>query len=125
MNWFLSVLKRPVDFKGRARRKEYWYFFLYSLILTIILSVIDNALGWYNSAEEVGILSGVFTLLILLPSLAVTARRLHDTGRSGWWMLLYIIPIIGFLILLYFLVLDSKPESIFFFKQKTAYEING
>lgn len=108
MNWFISVLKRPIEFHGRARRKEYWYFFACSLLITVLLSVIDNVLGWYSESEEIGVLSGIFSLLVILPSLSVTVRRLHDTGRSGWWVLLYLIPILGFLILLYFLVLDSN-----------------
>ncbi|MCW8345096.1 MULTISPECIES: DUF805 domain-containing protein [Vibrio] len=114
MNWFISVLKRPIEFSGRARRKEYWYFMGISVLISVILTIIDNALGWYSVSEEIGILSGIFTLFIILPSLSVTARRLHDTGRTGWWMLLYFIPIIGFFVMLYFLVLDSEnAENVY------------
>ncbi|RDU37217.1 DUF805 domain-containing protein [Neobacillus piezotolerans] len=105
MEWFLKVLKDYAVFKGRARRKEYWMFTLISTIIVIVLSVIEELLGLG------GILSGLFSLAIIIPSLAVTARRLHDTGRSGWMMLLALIPLIGGIILLVFAAQDSKPGT--------------
>lgn len=111
MNWFMSVMKRPLEFSGRARREEYWHFLGFSILFTVILSVLDGVLGLYSTSEDIGVLNGIFSLLILIPSLAVTARRLHDTDRSGWWMLLYFIPVLGFLVLLYFMVLDSDSGS--------------
>lgn len=105
MNWFLKVLKNYAVFKGRARRKEYWMFTLISTIIAVVLTVIEEVL------DLDGILSGLFSLGILVPSLAVTARRLHDTGRSGWMMLIGIIPLIGGIILIVFAAQDSKPGS--------------
>ena len=83
MNWYLGVLKKYADFNGRARRKEYWVFVLFNLIISCVLSVIDVFVGTYSAAMGVGILSGLYALGVLIPGIAVTVRRLHDTGRSG------------------------------------------
>ena len=101
MNWFLLALKQYATFTGRARRKEYWFFFLFYLMIFLGLSLLDAVLGF-------GLLSTVFVLAMLLPNVAVGIRRLHDTGRSGWWLLIGMIPLVG-LVLIYFLVLDSEP----------------
>lgn len=103
MQWYLKVLKNYVGFQGRARRKEYWMFFLFNFLITILLSTIEALLGLG------GILSAIYGLAVLLPSIAVSVRRLHDIGRSGWWMLLSIIPVIGLIVLLVFAILDSQP----------------
>ncbi|WP_066053930.1 DUF805 domain-containing protein [Robertmurraya korlensis] len=103
MQWYLKVLKNYVGFQGRARRKEYWMFFLFNFLITILLSIIESMLGLG------GILSALYGLAVLLPSIAVSVRRLHDIGRSGWWMLLSLIPVIGLIVLLVFAVLDSQP----------------
>ena len=101
MNWYLGVLKKYADFNGRARRKEFWMFFLFNLIVAIVLGVIDSMIG-------IPVLGLIYSLGVLLPSLAVGARRLHDTGKSGWWLLLGLIPLVG-LILIIFWVMDSNP----------------
>ncbi|KPL17442.1 MAG: hypothetical protein AMS26_01020 [Bacteroides sp. SM23_62] len=101
MNWYIEVLKKYAVFSGRARRKEYWYFVLFNLIIYIILSIIDYAI---NSA----ILSTIYSLGVLIPSIAVAVRRLHDTNRTGWWLLIGLIPIIGWIVLIIFMVLDSQ-----------------
>lgn len=88
MNYYLSVLKNYAVFSGRARRAEYWYFILFNLIITIILMGIDYSLGL-----QIGI-STVYSLAVLIPSIAVSVRRLHDTGRTGWWLLLPIVAAI-------------------------------
>ena len=112
MNWYLEVLKKKyAQFSGRARRKEYWYFVLFNVIISIVLSVLDVVLGTYSKGGGIGLLDGIYTLAILIPAIAVTVRRLHDTGRSGWWLLIGFIPLIGGLILLFFMVLDSKPGA--------------
>lgn len=77
----------------------------------LVLSFIDGMIGLYSIEAGLGVLSGIYTLAVLIPSLAVTVRRLHDIGRSGWWLLIAFIPLIGALILLIFTVLDSKPGS--------------
>jgi len=110
MNWYFEVLKKYAVFSGRARRKEYWYFVLFNFLIGILLGIIDGAIGGFDP-EKVGILGLIYTLAILIPSLAVTFRRLHDTGRSGWWWLIGLIPLIGWIVLFVFMVLDSDPET--------------
>lgn len=105
MEWYVGVLKKYADFTGRARRKEYWMFFLFNLIVMIGLSIVEGIIGL------AGILSGLYSLAVLIPSIAVAARRLHDTDRSGWWQLIVFIPLIGVIILLIFLVQDGKGEE--------------
>ncbi len=110
MNWYLAVLKKYAVFSGRARRKEYWFFILFNLIITIVLSFIDGAMGGLGEGG-IGILSGIYALAVFLPSLAVTIRRLHDTDRTGWWFLIAFIPLIGAIVLLVFMVLDGTPAD--------------
>jgi len=85
MYWFIKCFKKYADFSGRARRKEFWMFFLFYFIFALVLSIIDGLLGWGFADGTFGILYMLFVLAALLPYLAVTVRRLHDTGRSGWW----------------------------------------
>ena len=103
MNWYLKVLKQYVDFSGRAQRMEFWMFQLINLIVALLLSVIDS-LG-------TGFLGTLYALAVLLPNLAVCVRRLHDTGRSGWWLLIGLVPLIGIIVLIVFWVQDSQPET--------------
>ena len=103
MNGYLATLKKYADFSGRARRTEYWLFVLFSMVIAMVLGVVDYVLG------TPGIVGLLFTLAILIPSIAVGVRRLHDTDRSGWWLLVALIPIIGTIALLIFLLLDSNP----------------
>ncbi|GAA0180085.1 DUF805 domain-containing protein [Clostridium sediminicola] len=91
MSWYIAVLKKYVQFDGRARRKEFWMFVLFNFIFSIIASIIDYALGGGNT---VGI---VYGLAVFFPSLSVGIRRLHDTGKSGWFTLVTLIPIIGWI----------------------------
>jgi uncharacterized membrane protein YhaH (DUF805 family) len=108
MNWYLEVLKKYAVFSGRARRKEYWMFVLFNFLVTLLLFWLDGGLGTRGAAGY-GLLSGLYSLAVLLPGLGVSVRRLHDTGRSGWWLLVGLIPILGVLILLFFMVQDSEP----------------
>lgn len=89
-------LQNYAGFSGRARRSEFWFFVLFSMIVNIVLALLDAAL--FGDADAV--LSLVGSLALLLPSLAVGARRLHDVGRSGWWMLIVLVPLVGVIILL-------------------------
>ncbi len=107
MNWYLEVLKKYAVFDGRAQRAEYWYFALFSIIISIVLVIVDGATGSFNEETGFGLLSGIYTLAILIPTIAVGVRRLHDTNRSGWWILIGLIPIIGFIILIVLFVIDS------------------
>ncbi|TYB32728.1 MAG: DUF805 domain-containing protein [Flexistipes sinusarabici] len=109
MNWYLEGLKKYAVFSGRSRRKEYWYFFLFNLIIHFILIIIDTLTGTYNLETGMGLLSTMYFFAVLLPSIAVSVRRLHDTNRRGWWILLSLIPIIGAIVLFIFMVQDSTP----------------
>jgi len=108
MIWYLEVLKKYAMFKGRARRKEYWYFVLFNILITIVLGAIDGVTGLFSPDAGIGLLSGLYSLAVLIPSIAVSARRLHDTNRSGWWLLISLVPLIGAIVLLIFMVLDSQ-----------------
>ncbi|MCK7594540.1 DUF805 domain-containing protein [Pseudomarimonas salicorniae] len=110
MNWYLEVLKKYAVFSGRARRKEYWMFVLFNIIIAFVLGIIDGVLG-LTTEGGMGILGGLYSLAVLLPSIAVGVRRLHDTGRTGWWLLIAFIPLIGAIVLIVFFVLDSQPGS--------------
>ncbi|MDG1808945.1 MAG: DUF805 domain-containing protein [Pirellulaceae bacterium] len=107
MNWYLEVLKKYAVFSGRARRKEYWYYALFNLIITMVLVVVDLMTGLFSFDAGIGLFSGVYGLAVLIPSIAVGFRRLHDTNRSGWWLLIALIPLIGVIVLLVFKVQDS------------------
>ncbi|MGL5505913.1 MAG: DUF805 domain-containing protein [Aeromonas veronii] len=103
MNWYISVLKQYAVFSGRARRTEYWMFVLCNVIVMLLLGMVDKLIGGDNE-----LISPIYSLAVLLPSLAVAARRLHDTDRSAWWLLLGLIPIIGTLVLIYFMVCNGQ-----------------
>ncbi len=109
MNWFLVVLKKYATFSGRAQRAEYWWFYLISTLIIIGLSLIDQATGTLDEETGMGLLTTLYSLAILIPSIAVGVRRLHDTGRSGWWLLIGLIPVLGSIVLIVFFVLDSEP----------------
>lgn len=98
-NWYVEVLKKYAVFEGRARREEFWMFTLVNLIVSIVLQLIHPLLG------------GLYSLAVLVPSLGVGARRLHDTNRSGWLLLIGLIPLIGIIVLIVFWVQDSQPGS--------------
>ncbi len=87
-----------VTFSGRARRSEYWWFVLATMIVSIVLTFID--IGVFGT--ELGLLSGLWSLAVFLPSLAAASRRLHDTDRSAWWLLIVLIPLIGIIVLIVF-----------------------
>lgn len=116
--YFIDTVKnRYADFKGRATRSEYWYFVLFYSIVSLILTLID--VNFINpnldlspeAAMQGTVFTGIFALALILPQIAVGIRRLHDIGRSGWWYLLIFIPILGWLVLLYFYILDSQPGT--------------
>lgn len=112
MNWYLKALRQYVDFNGRARRSEYWYFVLFSFLISIGLSLVDVfAFGISPMTGESGLLSNLYSLAVLLPTLGVTVRRLHDVGKSGWYILIALIPLIGAIWLLILFFTDSKPGT--------------
>lgn len=89
MSWYLEVLKKYAVFSGRARRKEYWMFFLINLIISFALGFVGALLG-----DKGGIIGNLYSLALLVPSIAVGVRRLHDTNRVGWWLLVPIVNLI-------------------------------
>ena len=107
MHWYIDVLKKYTVFEGRARRKEYWIFALISALILIFLSLIDEMTGWKVWDDE-GVLSLVYSIAVFVPTLAVVVRRLHDTDRSGWWVLIALIPLVGAIVLLVFLILKGN-----------------
>lgn len=107
MNWIKTVYQKYAVFEGRAQRAEYWYFALFYIIAYAVLGLIDGSLMRPEDELQWGILTSVFTLGTLVPSIAVSVRRLHDTDRSGWWLLLVFVPLIGQLVVLVFTILDG------------------
>jgi uncharacterized membrane protein YhaH (DUF805 family) len=103
MNWYLEVLQKYTVFTGRAHREEYWMFVLFNMIIAFALNFIEGLAG------GPGLLASIYSLAVLLPSIAVGIRRLHDTGRSGWWLLIALVPLVGTIVLIVFMVQDSKP----------------
>lgn len=99
------LTERYADFQGRAARPEYWWFVLFNLLVNIAIGIIAGILG-----ETVGsILSLLVMLALIIPGIAVTVRRLHDTDRSGWWILIALVPLVGAIVLLVFMVLRGTP----------------
>jgi uncharacterized membrane protein YhaH (DUF805 family) len=109
MNWYLEVLKKYAVFDGRARRQEYWMFILISIIISVVLQVVEGFVGLRMSSGY-GILSSIYSLAVLVPTIAVGVRRLHDTGRSGLWYLI-ILTCVGGIVLLVWFIQDSQPNS--------------
>ncbi len=124
-----TCLRKYVTFSGRASRPEYWYFVLFIFLGQILLGIADNILfktghvtsgpGFMGYASEGGPLGGLFSLAVLLPAIAAGARRLHDQDKSAWWLLIAFIPLIGSLVLLYFMVQPSTPGPNRFGGQRT------
>ena len=105
MEWYLKVLRQYADFNGRARRKEFWMFVLFNLIFAIVANVLDYMFG------TVYIFAGIYGLAMLIPGLAVSVRRLHDVGKSGWMLLVGLIPVVGGIWLFVLSVMDSQPGT--------------
>lgn len=97
-----TCFQKYVTIEGRARRSEYWYFVLFSIIVSLVLGLVDGSLGFTGEFQP---LSSLFGLAILLPSITVSIRRLHDRDMSGWWFLLVLVPLIGTLILIVIFVM--------------------
>jgi len=102
MNWYLDVLKKYTQFDGRARRTEFWMFCLFNFIISIVLGIVGRVIGLPT------LLSAIYGLAVFLPGLAVSVRRLHDTDRSGWWVLLALIPLVGAIVLIVFAVQEGQ-----------------
>lgn len=108
MNYYLSVLKNYAVFTGRARRSEYWFFVLFNLIIAFVLGIIDGLLN-LSIGKNTGVLGTIYSLGVFIPSIAVMVRRLHDTNRSGWWIFIGLIPIVGAIVLIIFAIQKGTP----------------
>ncbi|MDD1784311.1 DUF805 domain-containing protein [Enterovibrio sp. ZSDZ35] len=113
MDWYIGVLKKYVQFNGRARRKEYWMFLLFNILISLTLSFVDEYFGTFDPARGIGTIGLVYAALVFLPTLAVTVRRLHDTNRSGWWALVGLIPLGVFVLLALQAIQGDKGDNRF------------
>lgn len=104
--WYMEALSKYVEFSGRARRKEFWTFVLVNFVISLILSFLDNVIGM-----GFGFIGMLFSLAIIIPTIAAGVRRLHDIGKEGLWILIGLVPLIGWIIMIYFYVQDSEPGS--------------
>lgn len=117
-DWYLKVVRSYAYFGGRARRSEYWYFTLVNLLISLAIQVTGGVVGAILRPIGLGFVSFIFagiaalyTLALLIPSIAVAVRRLHDTGRSGWWLLIGLVPFVGIVVLIVFFIMDSQLQS--------------
>lgn len=111
MEWYLKVLRQYADFEGRARRKEYWMYTLFYVIFALGAIFLDFILGFASGDLGYGLLYVLYVFAMLIPTLAVSVRRLHDVGKSGWMLLVGLIPIVGAIWLIILFVSDSIPGA--------------
>ncbi len=111
MSWYITCWKKYVDFSGRARRREYWWFYLINSIIASILAMIAVFTSRETNISPFYWVAVLFSLAIILPSLAVQIRRLHDVGKSGWWIFISLVPFIGGLWLLVLMLSDSQAGT--------------
>jgi uncharacterized membrane protein YhaH (DUF805 family) len=109
MDYFIGALKKYADFNGRASRKEFWMYIFFYMVINIIFSVLG-----------LDVISMIFGLMLFVPSISVGARRLHDIGRSGWWQLIYLVPLIGLIVMIFFLAQDGHDENDYGVNPKSA-----
>ena len=106
-----TVFSKYATFSGRARRSEYWWWYLFIVIISAVVGGIAAAAGGSDGSSFGSLVAGLVGLALVLPTLAVGVRRLHDTGRSGWWLLISFVPVIGSIVLIVFFLLDSQPDN--------------
>lgn len=111
MNWYIKALKQYADFEGRARRTEYWMFILFYIIFAIVAMIIDGLLGFSMAEGGFSPIQALYSLAMIVPAIAVSVRSLHDVGKSGWMLLVGLIPFIGYIWLLVLYVTDSNPGT--------------
>jgi len=109
MNWFVEALRKYAVFGGRANRSEYWYFSLIYLLISVFFVALDMIIGKFDSHTGLGPISTLFGLLLALPVLAVSVRRMHDIDRSGWWFLILFLPFVGFFIFVWLAAKAGSP----------------
>ncbi|EYT81711.1 DUF805 domain-containing protein [Streptomyces sp. NPDC003703] len=105
MHWYTDVFAKYAVFEGRARRQEYWMFMLINFVIACALTSVETGVGIRPA------LTGVYSLAVLLPAMAAAVRRLHDTGRTGWWLLIALIPVAGAIVLVIYLADESQPKA--------------
>ncbi|MFQ5437790.1 MAG: DUF805 domain-containing protein [Paracoccaceae bacterium] len=114
-----TCFSKYVTFSGRALRSEYWWFVLFFFIGNLVMTVLDSTLfgtvtttaGGFSASTDTPIFSVIFGLALILPSLSVLVRRLHDVGKSGWWYWIILVPIVGFILLIVWLASEGSKES--------------
>lgn len=111
MRWYLEAFRKYAVFNGRAHRTAFWMFTLVHVIVTVALAVTDVLIGTAEDELGYGVLGTIYGLAALVPSLAVGARRLHDMGRSGWWQLIVLIPLVGLILLIVWWATESDAGS--------------
>ncbi len=109
MNYFKKCFNQYADFSTRARRSEYWYFFLFNALFSFIIAFVLGLIGGLSGMVWVSYLAYIYSLVVLIPGLAVSVRRLHDVGKSGWFLLISLIPIVGSIWLLVLMCTDGQP----------------
>jgi uncharacterized membrane protein YhaH (DUF805 family) len=107
MNWYFEVLRKYTVFEGRARRAEYWWFVLFNIVISAAIGIVDTVL--HLRVNDAGLLGSLYSLAVLIPSIAVAIRRLHDTNRSGWWLFLVFVPLIGGIVVIVWLATEGTP----------------
>lgn len=116
MEWYKKVLSNYANFEGRARRKEFWMFALFNLIIYFAIAVVEMMIGTYM------ILGSIYLLAVIVPSIAVAIRRMHDIGKSGWFLLIGLIPFLGALVLIYFYIQEGQRGANEYGSDPKAYE---
>lgn len=111
LEWWLRGWRNYADFESRACREEFWYFALFTVLLGCVAFMLDLGLRTIDSGSGVGLFHTLNTAVTLVPNVAVTTRRLHDTDRSGWWQLLAFVPVVGAILLLVWLATDGDPRD--------------
>ena len=107
MSWYIGVWKKFADFDGRARRKEFWMFLLFHCLASAVIAVVDAVVGGFVLRIGMGFFTGLYGLAAIVPCLALTVRRLHDTDRGGLWILISFVPLIGGVVLFVFMLLEG------------------
>ncbi len=105
-----SCFSKYVTFSGRALRSEYWWFTLFNLLVSVVLNIVDATVFGFGGGQ-VAILSAIYSLIVFLPAISVMVRRLHDHGRTGWWFWIMFVPVIGMLVLLYWMIAKGSDEA--------------
>jgi uncharacterized membrane protein YhaH (DUF805 family) len=111
MSGYIRAMQRYFEFGGRSRRSEYWFFVLFLIIFSVVAGVLDYVLGIGDPTRGVGVLGGIVSLVHLIPAIAVSVRRLHDIDRTGWWLLISFVPLIGAIVLIIFYVTRGTPGT--------------